>query len=379
MNLSAARTPLSGVLVLSVGHTLPGLYCLAMLRDLGARVIRVERLTQENEKYKGMDVTFPVRSLTAGTEVLSLNLKHEKGVETFRKLAAQADVVMEGFRPGVMQRLGIDYPSLSKHKPELIYAAITGYGQSGAYKDKVGHDINYLAETGVLALTNPVGLPGATYGDGMAGISAALNIVAAIHGRTQSGKGQMIDCAIVDGPLSLMTSEFEHYWNTGESRRAGAHHLNGSHPWYGVHATKDGEHVAVGAVEPPFYQTLCHGLGHPELASKQQATGDELKQLEEKISGSIAARSQHELVELFEKNNACVSPVLNTRQVSESPVMERAIGTDSITGEKMVRTPVRLPLAETSPVSSPEHVLLSLHFTKNEIEQLLAMGIISAT
>lgn len=383
------KPALDGVLVLSVGHTLPGLYCLAMLRDLGARIIRIERKVRDdekavnekavNEKYKGMDVTFPIRSLTAGTEALSLNLKHEKGVKLFKKLAEQADVVLEGFRPGVMQRLGIDYAALSKNKPELIYAAITGYGQSGVYKDKVGHDINYLAETGVLALTNPVGLPGVTFGDGMAGVSAALNIVAAIHGRTQSGKGQMIDCAIVDGPMSLMTSEFEYYWNTGEARSIGANHLTGRDPWYGVHSTKDGKHVALGAVEPQFYQTLCDGLGHTELASKQFAEGDELAQVEEKIIGSIASLSRDELIQIFEKDNACISSVLNTEEVTQSPIMERASSTDSITGQKLVRTPVRLPLARISVAKSEKELLLSLEFTKNEIEELAAMRIIGAT
>jgi len=378
---TTTQSPLSGVIVLSVGHTLPGLYCLAMLRDLGARVIRIERLAQASaeEKYKGMDVTFPIRSLTAGTEVLSLDLKQEKGIEVFKKLVAQADVVLEGFRPGVMQRLGIDYASLGKNKPGLICAAITGYGQSGAYKDKVGHDINYLAETGVLALTNPVGLPGATYADGMAGVSAALNIVAAIHAKTKSGKGQMIDCAIVDGPLSLMTSEFEYYWNTGESRTIGANHLTGSHPWYGIYTTKDGKQVAIGAVEPVFYQTVCHGLGLPELANAQFAEGKMLEQARKKITDAIAARTRDEIMGLFESHNACVSPVSNTREVMDSPLAVRATVSDGNAREKRVHTPVRLPLAEAS-VAKPEHeVLLSLHFTKNEIEQLAQMGIISAT
>ena len=386
MNSQAVKPALDGVVVLSVGHTLPGLYCLAMLRDLGARIIRIERLVHAsenekpvNEKYKGMDVTFPIRSLTTGTEALSLDLKQEKGIEVFKKLVAQADVMLEGFRPGVMQRLGIDYASLSKNKPELIYAAITGYGQSGAYKDKAGHDINYLAETGVLALTNPVGLPGATYADGMAGVSAALNIVAAIHAKTKTGKGQMIDCAIVDGPLSLMTSEFEYYWNTSESRGVGANHLTGSHPWYGVYTTKDGKRVALGAVEPVFYQTLCHALGLPELANAQFAEGEALEQAQKKITDAMAARTRDEIMGLFETHSACVSPVWNTAEVMGSPLAIRATVSEASTREKKVRTPVRLPLAEASVAKSGHDVLLSLHFTKNEIEQLAQMGIISAT
>jgi len=377
--MSSAQAPLKGIVVLSVGHTLPGLYCLAMLRDLGARIIRIERQSKKNseedkalnEKYKGMDVTFPIRSLTTGTHELFLDLKDEKGKAAFRKLAMQSDVVLEGFRPGVMQRLGMDYPALSKNKPELIYAAITGYGQSGVYKDKVGHDINYLAETGVLALTNPIGLPGATFADGMAGVSAALNIVAAIHGRTQSGKGQMIDCAIVDGPLSLMTSEFEYYWNTDESRTIGSNHLTGSHPWYGVYSTKDGKQVAIGAVEPVFYQTLCQGLGLPDLANAQFAEGKTLEQAREKITNAIAKRTRDEIMGLFASHNACVSPVSNTRELTESPMMERAVTIDHNTGEKIVRTSVRLLSVESSSTKSQAELLSSLDFSKDEIENLI--------
>ena len=258
----------------------------------------------------------------------------------------------------------------------MIYCSITGYGQTGTYKDKAGHDINYLAETGVLALMNPIGLPGVTFADGMAGVSAALNIVAAIHARTHSGKGQPIDCAIVDGPLSLMTSEFEYYWNTGESRTIGANHLTGSHPWYGVHATRDGEHVAVGAVEPPFYHTLCQGLDLPEFMDQQFSQGSALEQANEKIVDGIAACARDEVTSLFENQNACVSPVLNTQEVMESPLSARAVVTDS-RGTQRVRTPVRLPSVESSSTKTERELLSSLHFSNDEIEQLQQLGVIN--
>jgi len=394
MQPEKSQRALDGVLVLSVGHTLPGLYCLAILRDLGARVIRIERLAQKNsaaenssrenstqEKYKGMDVTFPIRSLTLGTDELQLNLKNEQGIAVFRKLAERADVVLEGFRPGVMRKLGIDYAALSSVNAKLIYAAITSYGQTGEYKDRPGHDINYLAETGILNLTNPIGLPGATYGDGMAGVCAALNIVAALHARVQSGKGQMIDCAIVDGPLSLMTSEFEYYWNTGESRTTGANHLTGSHPWYGVYRTRDGEHVAIGAVEPQFYQTLCHALGLPELAAQQYAEGKAAEAARSKITAAIAARTRAEVLALFNDHQACVSPVAHTDEVLVSPLAARAVATDA-SGTRYVQSPVRLD-STGKPGSCTPALLANLlqtqaGFTKNEIEQLVAQGIMAS-
>jgi len=370
------KPPLHGVLVISVGHTLPGLHCLAILRDLGAQVLRIERHAAHNndaEKYKGMDITFPIASLTRGTHELPLNLKHEHGIAAFRKLAAQADVVLEGFRPGVMHKLGIDYTALSAHNSKLVYAAITGYGQHDAYKDKPGHDINYLAETGVLALTNPVGLPGATYGDGMAGISAALNIVAALHARARNGRGQMIDCAIIDGPLSLMTSEFEYFWNTGHARGINANHLSGSHPWYGIYTTRDGKQVAVGAVEPMFYQTLCHQLGLPELLTQQYAEGAALVEAKAKITAAIAARTRDEIHALFSNHPACVSPVAATDEVLASPLATRAVQT-AADGARFVRSPVRLAGAD-SEACSIDQLLAKAGFTKNEIEHLIAAGI----
>lgn len=369
---------LDNVLVVSVGHTLPGLYCLAMLRDLGARAICIERPAPPaaDEKYKGMDVTFPIRSLTLGTDEMHLDLKQESGVRAFRQLAQCADVVLEGFRPGVMQRLGIDYTSLHELNPGLVYAAITGYGQEGVWRDRVGHDINYLAETGVLALGNPVGLPGATWADGMAGVSAALNIVAAIHARSASGRGQMIDCAIVDGPLSLMTSEFEYAWNTGNARGAGATHLTGSHPWYGIYPTRDGKQVAIGSVEPAFYQVLCHALGLPELATQQYVQGKALEETKAKLGAAIASRSRDEVLALFREHQACVSPVLGTAEVLASPLATRAIARDPVTGQSRVLNPVRLAAAPT-PTREPlaDFLLARGGFTKNEIEQLLAAGI----
>jgi alpha-methylacyl-CoA racemase len=377
MDTASPTRSLAGTVLLSVGHTLPGLYCLAMLRDLGARVIRIEPPTPKSGggTYEGMDATFPIRSFITGTDSLHLDLKHGKGIETFRRLAQRTDVVLEGFRPGVMQRLGIDYDVLSEEHPELIYAAITGYGQTGRHRDRAGHDINYLAETGILALTNPVGLPGATFADGLAGASAALNIVAALHGRSRTGKGQMIDCAIVDGPMSLMTSEFEYYWNTGDCRGIGGTHLTGSHPWYAVHATRDGKAMAVGSVEPRCYEALCHGLGHPELAKDQFAKGASRQEAEEKIIANFAGRSREEVEAVFEEYDACVSPVRNTREVTESVLMDRAVRHDDVTGEAIVRTPVRLPAAEVAASKHGADVLAAFGFSAEDIGQLLQDGV----
>ena len=266
--MTGPGAPLAGTLILSVGHTLPGLYCLALLRDLGAEVVRVERPASGGpSQYAGVAADFPVRSLTAGTDSVALDLKSEAGSAAFRRLARAASAVLEGFRPGVAARLGIDYASLCREHEALVYASLSGHGQEGPDSQRVGHDLNYLAETGVLGLANPIGLPGTTFADGLAGLAAALNVLAALHAAARAGRGQHLDLAIVDGPLFLMATELENFWRTGSVRGPGESHLTGRYPWYGVHPTSEGGAVAVGAVEPGFFKALCHAVGHPELAA----------------------------------------------------------------------------------------------------------------
>ena len=162
--------------------------------------------------------------------------------------------MLEGFRPGVAARLGIDHASLRSNHEALVYASVSGYGQEGPDSQRVGHDVNYLAETGVLGLANPTGLPGATFADGLAGLSAAFNVVAALHAAAQSGRGQHLDLAIVDGPLFLMATELENHWRSGSAHAPGDSHLTGRYPWYGVHATADGGAVARGRRRVEFFR-----------------------------------------------------------------------------------------------------------------------------
>jgi alpha-methylacyl-CoA racemase len=271
------RAPLAGAVILAVGQTLPGFYCLALLRDLGAEVVRVERPARGGDsRYAGVARGFPVRSLSAGIHSLGLDLKAASGRAAFHRLARAASAVLEGFRPGVAARLGIDYATLCPLHPALVYASISGYGQQGELSQRVGHDVNYLAETGVLALGSPIGLPGATFADGLAGLAAALNLLAAMQAAARDGRGQQLDLAIVDGPLFLMATELENLWRTGAARGPGESHLTGRYPWYGVHATSDGGAVAVGAVEPGFHAALCRGVGLTEVAASEVAEGEEL-------------------------------------------------------------------------------------------------------
>jgi len=369
--------PLAGCVVLSVGHTLPGLHCLAMLRDLGAEVVRVERATPASASvYAPVVRSFPVRSLHAGTHSVGLDLKSEAGRAAFERLARAAAVVIEGFRPGVAQRLGIDYASLCREHPALVYASLSGYGQTGPLHDRVGHDVNYLAETGVLGLANPLGLPGVPFADGLAGASAALNVVAALHAAARSGAGQHLDLAIVDGPLFLMATELEAFWSSGTARGPGDVHLTGRYPWYAVHATKDGGAIAVGAVEPAFHRALCVAIGHPELAERQYAEGAELAQAWAAFRAAFASRTRDEAMALFAGIEACASPVLSTAEVAGSALVAR--GARSGAGEKRVRSPVRLPLPALAPERRDAELLARFGFTPEEIAGLVRAGALAS-
>jgi alpha-methylacyl-CoA racemase len=362
--------PLAGSVVLSVGHTLPGLYAIALLRDLGAEVVRIERPARSGAPYAALAATFPTRSLTAGTQSVALDLKKDAGRAAFERIAREAGVVLEGFRPGVAARLGLDYERLSRDHASLVYASLSGYGQTGAASDRVGHDVNYLAETGVLGLANPAGLPGTTFADGLAGVAAALNIVAAMHAVARTGLGQYLDLAIVDSPLFLMATELEAFWTSGVARSRGDTHLTGRHPWYAVHATKDGGGVALGAVEPAFFAALCRSIGHPELEQHQHADGDARADAWTKFHRFFALRTRDEAMAALADGDACASPVLSVAEVAASPLAERAARESPSGREKLVRSPIRLPLPDLGAERHGSSVLARFGFTEAEIEGL---------
>jgi alpha-methylacyl-CoA racemase len=372
VGMTAPTPPLAGTVVVSVGHSLPGLYCIALLRDLGAQVIRVERVQRDGDgdPYAGLDATFPVRSLTAGTSVVNLDLKHEQGREILYRLTAKADVVLEGFRPGAAARLGVDYARLSTDHAALVYASISGYGQTGSMSQRPGHDVNYLAETGALHLGNPIGLPGIPFADGLAGVSAALNVVAAVHAASHGGQGQYLDLAIVDGPLFMMATEFEHFWRTGAARHAGDTHLTGRYPWYNVHATAEGGAIAVGAVEPGFHAAWRRGIGSTESVAAQHAGGDALETAWQAARDRLAGCTRDEAVALFAGEYACVSPVLDTSEVAQSPLMARVQIPGTREGEVLVRSPVATTPVEWGAELSGGALLERFGFDLAEIAQL---------
>ncbi|REJ84402.1 MAG: CoA transferase [Acidobacteria bacterium] len=310
----AARTsagPLAGIRVLDFSRLAPGPYCTMLLGDLGADVVRIDAPRPPVRIYE---------MLARNKRSLQLDLKHPRAGEVLRHLVVGADVVVEGNRPGVMRRLGADYETLREIEPRLVYCSLTGYGQDGPMAQAAGHDINYIALSGVLSQIGtgdsgpipPLNLV-ADYGGG--GMLAALGIVAALLERERSGEGQRIDAAMVDGSISLMSA---HYSTGGALSRPGSGLLGGGAPFYRCYRCSDGGYVAVGAIEPQFWRALCAGLDMPQLLEDQMDV-EQWPQRAAAIAARFATRPRDHWEEVFTRHDACVSPVLDLDEAPNHP------------------------------------------------------------
>ncbi|WP_373876726.1 CaiB/BaiF CoA transferase family protein [Lolliginicoccus levis] len=310
--------PLHGIRIIEMAGLAPGPFGCMILADLGAEVLRIERAGG------GGGLVPPQGPLDRGKNTLSLDLKSESGKKTLLALCDAADVFVEGYRPGVAERLGIGPADLHARNPRLIYGRITGWGQDGPLAPRAGHDINYAAVSGALDLlgragekpTPPVNLLADFAGGGML---LALGILAALHERNTSGQGQVIDAAMVDGS-ALMTT-FLHgmrangLWNGPR----GTNLLDTGAPCYDTYATADGKHMAVGALEPQFHAELIARLGidDEDLPFHLDPTG--WPQWRETLAKAFLQRTQDEWTEIFADSDACVSPVVDAWEAQHHP------------------------------------------------------------
>lgn len=258
---------LSGITVLDLSRLLPGPFCSMVLADHGARVISIEdkRFIDEGAFLVGV---------RRNKEHITLNLKSDAGREIFFRLLKEADVVMEGFRPGVVKKLGIDYETVKTLNPGIIYCSITGYGQTGTMKDRAGHDVNFLGVSGVLDLIgekeNPPAIPGVQIADIFGGaMNAVTGILLALHARTRTGKGQYIDISMTDGCVQLLSLALDFQYLTGEAAVRSDSMLSHRYAFYNTYETKDKKYLTLGALEPRFWKTFCEHMGVPEYASLQ--------------------------------------------------------------------------------------------------------------
>ncbi|HEX3699543.1 MAG TPA: CaiB/BaiF CoA-transferase family protein [Phenylobacterium sp.] len=308
--------PLTSLKIVEFAGIGPGPFCGMLLSDLGADVVRIDR--------KGGRGGAPTDVTSRGRRSVALDLKSPAAVEACLKLLDQADAVFEGFRPGVMERLGLGPDVALQRNPKLVYGRMTGWGQSGPYAQAAGHDMNYIAITGALAAIGtkdkpvpPLNLVG-DFGGGALYLAFGL-LAGVIHAR-QSGQGQVIDCAMSDGAASLMAMFYgfkaSGMWKDGQRR---ANMLDGGAHFYDTYQCSDGRWISIGAIEPQFYALLLEktGIADPEFA--RQHDRDSWPQLHDKLAAVIATRTRDEWTEIMGGSDVCFAPVLTLDEAPKHP------------------------------------------------------------
>jgi len=351
-----------------------------MLADLGVDVLVV---AAPND---AMGIGIPL--VQRNKRSMTLNLKDPKGKEIFAKLAADADIVLEGFRPGVAARLGIDYDSLAKINPKVVYCSISGYGQDGPYRDKVGHDINYLGYSGVLGVSGAAGgppqiMPVQVADIGGGALMAVVGILAALMAREHTGRGQFVDISMMDGSVSWNAFHLLMSFIMGGQPPRGGTQLTGHNPCYAVYETKDGKYVTVGAVEPHFWRNLCEQLGVPEFTPDQYAEGPRREEMFRVLQGKFREKTQAEWLAQLEPVDICFGPVNSIAEALEDPQIQARGLVHQIGGRTLIGSPIKLSdtpaAAPTLPPDFGQHtdeVLAQLGFDTNAVAELRTQRII---
>lgn len=323
--------PLQSIRVLDLSRLLPGPFCTMLLADFGAEVIKIEApdlgdyARQYEPKIDENSVMF--HSLNRNKKSVTLDLKTDEGKDQFFQMVGKADVVVESFRPGVMKRLGLDFPVLEKINPRLIYCAISGYGQTGPYAEMPGHDINYISYAGLLELMGekdrkPI-VPAVQVADLAGGAYPAVTgILLALLEREKSGKGQFIDISMMDGVISLLQSTLPNYLMKNIPSKRGEQMLSGGLACYEVYQTKDGRWLAVGALEMKFWRVFCQKIGKPEWIALLNEQDEVQYKLKHDIQNVIYTKTLEEWMDIFDDAEACVSPVLNFAELVNHPQVQ---------------------------------------------------------
>ena len=330
--------PLEGVSVLDLSHNAPGQFCTMVLGDLGADVFKVERpMLGDRAKYErvvsGISSLEDERrhvthnALERNKRSVALDLKHPEARSIFHRLVQEADVVVEGFRPGVVKRLGADYQTIVEMNPRIVYCSISGYGQDGPYRDMAGHDINYISMAGVLGLIGhdeegPPAIPPNLIGDYAGGsLISAIAIMAAFIARQKTGLGQYLDMAMTDGVFYMMAAVVADYSSRGLVPRRMEMPLNGGTPYCNVYRTSDGKYISIAAIEPWFWENLCRTLGREDLVPHQLAGGDKRQEISRFLSETFRSRTRDEWFEFLKDKDVSVGKVNSLEEAMADPQM----------------------------------------------------------
>lgn len=320
--------PLENLKILDFTTLLPGPYATLMLADMGADIIKISSpdrkdLVLEYEPFiDGTGLSANEAWLGRNKKNIFLNLKNENAVEIIKKLILEYDIVIEQFRPGVMDRLGLGYEVLKKINPRLIYCSLTGYGQFGPMSSKAGHDCNYMARSGNLAMSGyadagpaPTNMQIADICSGS--MNSVVGILAAVNYRHMTGEGQYIDISMEDGLIPLLGMEGARYLVTKEEPGRQKHRLNGGSV-YGYYRTKDDQYLSVGSLEPKFWKQFCELIDCPELIDEGCEPKD-LNRVKGRIQNRISQKTRDEWLDRFSKADCCVEPVLSVSEALQDP------------------------------------------------------------
>jgi alpha-methylacyl-CoA racemase len=375
--------PLQGVRVIEIASLAPAPFGCMILADLGADVLRVDRAERS-----GPGARTPNDPLSRGRRSIGLNLKDPAAVDLLLRLTEDADVLVEGFRPGVAERLGFGPDVCADRNPRLIFARMTGWGQDGPLAPTAGHDIDYIAISGALSPIGRAGEPPVPplnlVGDfGGGGMLMALGILAALVERASSGLGQVVDAAMVDGSALLTSFLYGMRASGAWQDKRGSNLLDGGAPFYDTYVTADGEAVAVGALEPQFYAALLTGLGLADADLPAQHDRAGWPVLRERFAAVFASRSRAEWEQVFAGTDACVSPVLSLAEAPAHPHATARRAFVEVGGvvqpapaPRFGRTAAGTPAAPPRPGSHTDSVLAGLGLSDADVADLRARGVI---
>jgi alpha-methylacyl-CoA racemase len=380
------KGPLAGLRIIEMAGIGPAPFAAMLLADMGAEIIRVDRRDAADLGLPGRETKFEV--LHRGRRSLAVDLKHERGQAVVKRLTAQADAIIEGFRPGVMERLGLGPDDLLAVNPKLIFGRMTGFGQEGPMAQSAGHDINYISLAGVLhtigrkdqAPVPPLNLVGDFGGGGM---FLAFGVVCALLEARRSGKGQVVDAAMVDGAAYLMALTYGMYAQGTWRDERGANVLDTGSPWYEVYQTKDAKWLSVGAIEQRFYAEFVAKLGLTTAELPQQHDRSGWPDLRRRFAEAIASRTRSEWERIFAGSDACVAPVLSLKEV-DTFEHNKVRGTFEIRDGVMQPAPAPRFSRTACEMGSPprprgadsQAVLSDWGFAALEIEDLKSAGVI---
>lgn len=381
--------PLDEIRILDLSRLLPGPFCTLLLEDLGAEIIKVESVNggdymRAMPPFIGKNSAYFL-ALNLGKKSFALNLKHLKGREIFLKLAETANVILETFRPGTVERLGIGYQTIKKVNPRLVYCSISGFGQDGPYRDRAGHDLNYVGRSGILGLGRPTGTPPHILPVQVADLSSAMfatiAILAALRESERSGEGSYLDIGMLDSAMSWLIMSVAEIVGA-ERGDQGQLPLTGKYPCYNIYQTKDGQYISLAALEPKFWSAFCQATNRKDLLSFQYSTKPEAFT---ELQALFASHTRDEWATLLKGVDSCCEPIQSLDEALSDPqVRHRGLVLEAcLAGETFIHlnNPLRFLTKRDLGVAPDlgEHtlsILQELGYHDEEITELKKLGII---